>query len=80
MPRKPKFKPVITRIRLNPEQSVLLCSCYDGGIEIAAGTQWGTPDVKGCIKSTKTIDWWGLCAASGLAKVWLVKDTKVAAS
>ncbi len=28
MPRKPKFKPVITRVKLNPEQAVLSCSCY----------------------------------------------------
>jgi len=29
--RKPKFKPTITRIKLNPEQAVLACSCYDSG-------------------------------------------------
>ncbi len=28
MSAKPKFNPVITRIRLNPEQAVLACSCY----------------------------------------------------
>lgn len=28
MPQKLKFKPVITRIKLNPEQAVLACSCY----------------------------------------------------
>jgi len=28
MSRKPKFKPVITRIKLNPEQAVLACACY----------------------------------------------------
>ena len=26
--KKKKFKPVITRVRLNPEQAVLTCSCY----------------------------------------------------
>ncbi len=43
MERKPKFKPVITRVKLNPEQAVLQCSCYDSdwndpgtGIEIWA--------------------------------------------
>ena len=25
---KPKFKPEITRIKLNPEQAVLACQCY----------------------------------------------------
>jgi len=28
MSAKPKFNPVITRIKLNPEQAVLACSCY----------------------------------------------------
>ena len=28
MPRKPKFRPEIRRIILNPEQAVLSCSCY----------------------------------------------------
>jgi len=27
MSGKPKFKPVITRVELNPEQAVLSCSC-----------------------------------------------------
>ena len=31
MSRKPKFNPEITRVRLNPEQAVLLCDCYDQG-------------------------------------------------
>jgi len=31
MPRKPKFKPVITRIKLNPEQAVLSCNCFNTG-------------------------------------------------
>ncbi len=31
MKRKPKFKPVITRVKLNPEQAVLTCSCYNTG-------------------------------------------------
>jgi hypothetical protein len=30
MPKKPKFKPEITRVKLNPEQAVLTCACYDG--------------------------------------------------
>lgn len=28
MQKKSKFNPVITRIKLNPEQAVLACSCY----------------------------------------------------
>jgi hypothetical protein len=27
MPKKPKFRPEITRVKLNPEQAVLSCSC-----------------------------------------------------
>jgi len=30
MSRKPKFRPEIRRIRLNPEQAVLFCVCYSG--------------------------------------------------
>jgi len=26
--KKKKFKPVITRVKLNPEQAVLSCACY----------------------------------------------------
>jgi hypothetical protein len=25
---KPKFNPIVTRVKLNPEQAVLACSCY----------------------------------------------------
>lgn len=28
MPKKQKFNPEITRVKLNPEQAVLACSCY----------------------------------------------------
>jgi hypothetical protein len=31
MSKKMKFKPVVTRIKLNPEQAVLACLCYGGG-------------------------------------------------
>ena len=29
MPKNPKFKPTISRVRLNPEQAVLTCDCYN---------------------------------------------------
>jgi len=32
MPKKLKFKPSITRVKLNPEQAVLICSCYSAGM------------------------------------------------
>jgi hypothetical protein len=31
MSRKAKFKPEITRVKLNPEQAVLTCACYNEG-------------------------------------------------
>ena len=44
MPRKPKFKPEITRIALNPEQAVLTCECYNVGAWIyTAKFQAGVP-------------------------------------
>lgn len=33
MSRKPKFKPEITRVKLNPEQAVLNCNCWDTGYQ-----------------------------------------------
>lgn len=27
---KPKFDPIVTRIKLNPEQAVLACTCWSG--------------------------------------------------
>jgi hypothetical protein len=32
MAKKPKFKPVITRVKLNPEQAVLTCTCSNGNV------------------------------------------------
>jgi len=44
--KKPKFQPVITRVKLNPEQAVLQCSCYDIGVKIeAGGTGWGASGI-----------------------------------
>ena len=38
MSRKLKFKPVITRVKLNPEQAVLTCACYHSNIRcVGAG-------------------------------------------
>lgn len=31
MHRKPKFSPQVTRIKLNPEQAVLYCACFQYG-------------------------------------------------
>jgi hypothetical protein len=40
MPRKPKFKPVIARIKLNPEQAVLACTCFDTALHWYGNTQY----------------------------------------
>ncbi len=48
MSRKPKFNPEITRVKLNPEQAVLLCTCYTGHVE---GTTRPTSVV--CVPGTK---------------------------
>ncbi len=34
MKKKPVFNPVVTRVRLNPEQAVLACSCYNTSWEL----------------------------------------------
>ncbi len=38
MAEKIRFKPVITRIKLNPEQAVLGCTCYSRSQSQGAGT------------------------------------------
>ncbi len=50
MPRKPKFKPEITRVKLNPEQAVLSCSCYNAGGVASPGAygQGGFFPLGGC--------------------------------
>lgn len=37
MSTKPKFRPEIRRIKLNPEQAVLTCTCYAHGHFAGAG-------------------------------------------
>ncbi|MDD5078705.1 MAG: hypothetical protein PHH68_08030 [Candidatus Omnitrophica bacterium] len=39
MAQKMKFKPVITRIKLNPEQAVLSCACFSGGYMSGGGAR-----------------------------------------
>jgi len=35
MKSKPKFRPKITRVKLNPEQAVLACSCYANLLQLS---------------------------------------------
>lgn len=37
---KPKFRPEITRVKLNPEQTVLQCDCYNVGHVFTSDTYW----------------------------------------
>ncbi len=55
MSRKPKFKPEITRVKLNPEQAVLACSCYDRGMASSASgtdTNYCRSNMRGWAKSS----------------------------
>jgi hypothetical protein len=36
MSSKRRFKPVVKQVRLNPEQAVLSCNCFDSGRLITA--------------------------------------------
>lgn len=38
MQKKIKFKPKITRIRLNPDQAVLSCDCFNKGKYVVVAT------------------------------------------
>lgn len=51
MPTKPKFKPVITMIKLNPEQAVLACSCYGRG-RAYTGRSWSRRSTV-CYRNTR---------------------------
>ena len=49
MGRKLKFKPTITRVKLNPEQAVLTCTCYDA-------SKLGTVSLSAKKASTRSCD------------------------
>ncbi|MFA5162496.1 MAG: hypothetical protein WC421_09640 [Elusimicrobiales bacterium] len=51
MPSKPVFNPEITRIKLNPEQAVLACSCYSN--KITSSTPSKTVTYTVCRKNRK---------------------------
>lgn len=65
--KKNSFNPEITRIKLNPEQAVLLCACYRGTISTAARTA----TVPVCNRATPSKDPLMACAgrASGRAAI-----------
>lgn len=64
MSRKPKFRPVITRVKLNPEQAVLICTCFQygwhfpthGGTESQTFAQYDTCERKFCSYTSRAFD------------------------
>lgn len=70
MPRKPKFRPVITRIKLNPEQAVLSCNCYGWGHQTAVAGS-GVP-LNGFSHNNGAI--WGCVFPSGAGR--LINSTR----
>ncbi len=53
MSKKSKFKPVITRVKLNPEQAVLSCDCYVYGYTNGpdSGSCFGSANTSVCVYS-----------------------------
>ena len=51
MARKQKFKPELYRIKLNPEQAILACTCYTVGL-IAIEGPTAIPHAK-CMSASK---------------------------
>ena len=64
MPKKPKFKPEISRIKLNVEQAVLTCSCYSGSFNLSASTI-GPQNYSGCYDVSGSKASGPLCAITG---------------
>ncbi len=50
MKKKARFNPEITRVKLNPEQAVLACSCYANG---NLGVGVATPGTGFCQANTR---------------------------
>lgn len=59
MPRKPKFNPEITRVKLNPEQAVLQCLCFStdfAGEDTGERTGWAlAAGSDACIVGTREL-------------------------
>lgn len=51
MSQKMKFNPIVTRIKLNPEQAVLLCTCFSSGRAIS--TAGGRTSTTVCGRSVR---------------------------
>ena len=42
---KPKFNPIVTRVKLNPEQAVLACTCYANNLKCPNATRVSTATI-----------------------------------
>lgn len=52
MTQRPRFKPLITKIKLNPEQAVLACSCWNTNLYLrSTGTN---RTVATCIQNSRS--------------------------
>jgi hypothetical protein len=50
---KPKFNPIVTRVKLNPEQAVLACSCYNARrVNTAASSSASMRSI--CVRNSST--------------------------
>lgn len=56
MSKKLKFKPVISRVKLNPEQAVLTCGCYNTQ-RVHTGA-WNESSDLSCEAGQKIADTW----------------------
>jgi hypothetical protein len=55
MSRKPRFKPQITRVKLNPEQAVLSCNCYSVGTRYTGFTANAASLIGSCKIAVKQV-------------------------
>ena len=64
MPKKQKFRPRISRVKLNPEQAVLSCSCFSGGWIPVEWSWWphGGARANICDSGSRTNNLWA-CGA-----------------
>jgi len=73
MSKKLKFKPVITRVKLNPEQAVLACVCSTGWylFNAGAGTGYITDgSTRGMYCKPSTKGTWFRVFTSGGTQTW----------
>ncbi|MBN1405164.1 MAG: hypothetical protein JW946_01440 [Candidatus Omnitrophica bacterium] len=53
---KKKFNPVITKVKLTPEQAILACACFNTG-QFSGGDTQGEFEVLACKVDPKRVNW-----------------------